>query len=94
MATIIATGNIERPDLLTPQLAEIENAALAELARDGVVQAAYVHDGRHTVTLILEAVSVTSAESQLAQLPFVRAGQMTVEYAIGKKLLSPEWTRR
>ncbi|MFB2597113.1 hypothetical protein ACEXQE_04900 [Herbiconiux sp. P17] len=94
MATIIATGRIIRPDLLTPALVDLENAALAELGRVGAVDAAYLHEGRTEVTLVIDADDTTAAAAVLEKLPFVAGKQMVMRYTTAQRLLTPEWTRR
>jgi hypothetical protein len=81
MAMVIATGRIERPDLIPAEMVTAENTALAELGRTGAVDAAYLHEGRAEVTIVLSADDVESAAAVLEQLPLVAGKQMRVHYA-------------
>ena len=81
MAMVIATGRIDRPDLLPAELVTAESAALAELGRTGVVDAAYLHEGRTGVTIVLGADDAEAAAAILERLPLVAGGQMQVHYA-------------
>jgi hypothetical protein len=81
MATMIATGRIDRPDLLTPDMVAAENTALAELGRTGAVDAAYLREGRTEVTIMLSADGAESAAAILEQLPLVAGKQMVMQYA-------------
>lgn len=94
MATVIATGRIKNPEQLTPEIAEEESAVLAQLAREGVVEAAYIHEGRTTVTLIVVAETAEAAALALAQLPLIQADGMDMEYAVAHTLRTPGWKNR
>lgn len=86
MVTIIATGRVEHPDQLTPELVKQENTALAQLQ---FVQAAYLDESQMAVTLVLEAESVDDAANELGRLPFVAVGLLELQYAVAKPLLPP-----
>ena len=94
MATIIGTGRIDRPDLLTPELVKAENAALIELGRIGAVDAAFMHEGRTEFTLLLTVDSIEAAAGVLQQLPLVSGGQLRMTYAVVEPLLTPAWSSR
>ncbi|MGW2092288.1 hypothetical protein [Promicromonospora sukumoe] len=87
MAMVIATGRIDRPDLLTAEMVTSENAALAELGRTGAVDAAYLHEGRTEVTIMLSADDAESAAAVLEQLPLVAGKQMRVRFAVVQRRL-------
>lgn len=81
MTMVIATGRIDRPDLLTAEMVTAENVALAEMGRTGAVEAAYLHEGRTEVTIVMNADDAESAAAILEQLPLVAGKQMRVHYA-------------
>ena len=87
MAMMIATGRIDRPDLVTAEMVAAENTALAELGRTGAVDAAYLHEGRTEVTIMLSADDAESAAAVLEQLPLVAGKQMRVHYALVQRRL-------
>ncbi len=61
-------------------LVEAEAAALYALQQQDVVREEdYFRDDRNEAVLILEAVSVTAAETALDSLPFVKAGLIRFE---------------
>lgn len=84
---VIATGKTGRPELITPQLADQERSALGELVSAGLVQSAYLHDGRVGVTLVLSVTTIPDASRALQALPYVAAGIHEFSFVVATSLL-------
>jgi uncharacterized protein YciI len=73
---VLATGSINRPDLLAPHVDD-EMRVLGQLKAEGVIKSAYRSAAAPGVYVILEGSSIDAVRERVDTLPFVVEGLLT-----------------
>jgi len=76
---VLATGSINRPDLLAPR-ADDEMRVLAQLKAAGVIKSAYRRAAAPGVYVILEGSSIDALREGVDTLPLVVEGLLTFDF--------------